>query len=93
MRQQGVDSDQKLFRDILDKIKDGGFNKDDMYMLNDRNFEKLSKDEQKIFEEESISLCSRNVDLIPFNIERTRAVGEPIAVIKSLNQAACIESR
>ena len=49
MRQQGVDSDQKLFRDILDKIKDGGFNKDDMYMLNHRNFEKLSKDEQKIY--------------------------------------------
>ena len=32
------------------------------------------------------------MDLIPFNIERTRAVGEPIAVIKSLNQPASASS-
>ena len=92
MRQQGHDVQQETFRDILTKIKDGGFSQDEWHILNNRNYDKLSKEEQEIFDKDSIMLCSRNKNLIPFNIQRTQAVGEPIAVIKAVNEPKSAKS-
>ena len=54
MRQQGHDIEQETFRDILMKIKDGGFSQDEWHILNNRNYDKLSKEEQEIFNKDKI---------------------------------------
>ena len=50
-----------------------------------RNFNKLSKEEQELFEKDSLYMCARNKDLIPFNVMRYEALNNPIAVIHADN--------
>ena len=83
MRQR--DPAQAQFREILRKVAEGGFTIDDWNVLETRNFHKLSKEEQALFEQNSLYMCARNKDLIPFNVMRYEALKVPIAVIHANN--------
>ena len=85
MRQQG--DDQKEFRNVLDRLADGNFNKEDFYFLAQRNLsgDQISDIERTDFLKNATKLCARNKDLISHNITRIKDLGTPIAVIKSEN--------
>jgi hypothetical protein len=90
MRQQG--DDQKQFRECLDKLSDGTFKSDDwkylqlrdLYGCNDDG-PNFSVDQREDFLNTAVMLCSRNVDLKNYNIRRIKALGTPIAAVKSQN--------
>ena len=83
MRQR--DPEQAQFRDILRKVAEGGFAIDDWNVLERRNFKKLSESEQELFQNNSLYICARNKDLIPFNVLRYESLKKPIAVIHADN--------
>ena len=90
MRQTGPDQEQ--FKKVLRKISHGGFSDEDWHYLNRRNFEKLSEEEKDLFDKQSLMLCARNVDLVPYNVKRMRALGRPIALVRAENQPPSAKS-
>ena len=86
MRQQG--DDQKQFREILDRLSNGTFTKDDWLYLKKRELYgdgDISEIQKKEFLENATMLCAYNRDLKEYNMRRTKILGNPIAVIKSQN--------
>ena len=90
MRQSGPD--QEEFKKVLKKISHGGFSEKDWHYLNQRNFEKLSEEEKDLFDKQSLMLCARNVDLVPYNVKRLKALGKPIALVRAENQPPSAKS-
>ena len=93
MRQQG--EDQKEFRDILDRLSNGQFTKDDWFVLKQRELYgdgNLSESERKQFLDNSTMICAYNRDLKEYNIKRIKALGTPIALIKSTNSDHAVAS-
>ena len=91
MRQQG--DDQKHFRDILDRLAKGDFTRDDWYSLKEREIYgdgNLSEIEIQEFFATAVMLCALNRDLIAFNMIRIKALGTPIAAIKSINSSSTV---
>ena len=86
MRQQG--DDQKPFREVLDRLANGKFNRDDYNYLCQRDLMgdgQITENERNEFLKNATKLCAYNKDLISYNIDRIKELGTPIAVIKSKN--------
>ena len=93
MRQQG--DDQKGFRKVLDNLSNGEFTQDDWRFLAERNLMDTSKikySERNEFYSNATMLCAYNKDLIQYNITRIKALGNPIAIIKSQNSDSAVAS-
>ena len=93
MRQQG--EDQKEFRNVLDKLSNGQFTKEDWIFLKQRELYgdgNLSESERNEFLANSTMICSYNKDLKEYNIKRIKALGTPIALIKSQNSDKTVAS-
>jgi len=91
MRQKG--DDQKMFRELLDRLSNGEFTKDDWLTLSKRELyagKDISNEESEQFIKEGTMLCAYNKDLIEYNKKRLKALGTPIARIKSENSAAFV---
>ena len=93
MRQQG--EDQKPFREVLDRLANGDFTSDDYLFLRQRSLKgdgKLKENEINEFYENATLLCAYNKDLVSYNISRIKALGSPIAIIKSSNSDPAVAS-
>ena len=91
MRQKG--DDQKHFREILDRLAKGEFTRDDWYFLKTREIYgdgNLSENEIKEFFNKGVMLCALNKHLIAFNMKKIKALGTPIAAIKSINSSSTV---
>ena len=93
MRQQG--DKQKRFREVLNNVSTGKFTTDDWSYLDERNLmdtSKILESERNEFFNDATMLCAYNKDLIQYNITRIKALGNPIAIIKSMNSDATVAS-
>ena len=93
MRQQG--DKQKRFREVLNNVSTGKFTRDDWSYLDERNLmdtSKILESERNEFFNDATMLCAYNKDLIQYNITRIKALGNPIAIIKSMNSDATVAS-
>ena len=93
MRQQG--DGQIQFRDVLNKLSNGTFVQDDWEFLRQRDLmdtSKIKNDERNEFISNATMLCAYNKDLIQYNITRIKALGNPIAIIKSQNTDSTVAS-
>ena len=89
MRQSG--DDQKEFRDTLDSLASGSFNKEHWNYLKKRSLYdngNFSPEEQDKFLLEAIMLCAYKKDMKEYNVQRMKALGTPIAGIKSINSSS-----
>ena len=93
MRQQG--DEQKKFREVLNNLSTGQFTPDDWHFLENRNLmdtSKINVSERNEFFNDATMLCAYNKDLVQYNINRIKGLGNPIAIIKSRNIDASVAS-
>ena len=91
MRQQG--DDQQRFREVLDKLSNGTFDREDWNFLKERDLQdtsKIQESERKEFESNATMICAYNKDMTSYNISRIKALGNPIAIIKSENSSLTV---
>ena len=86
MRQQG--ESQKRFKEILNSLADGSFDKAGWKYLQDRDLmlsDKISKEDQKEFLASSTLITSTNKVAKKYNCDRIKQLGTDIALIQSEN--------
>ena len=89
MRQQG--DEEKQFRDVLSRLVRGKFVEKDWDWLRSQDLKAMSKERQKYFEDNAVMICSHNKDLKKHNILKMKALEDPIAPIKAVNN--CNEAK
>lgn len=82
MRQKG--KDQKVFRELLDRLSAGESTKADYNLLFNRRFSCFSKQEMEEFKH-AIRLYHKNEDVNLYNITRLKCLNKPCCKITSLN--------
>ena len=93
MRQQG--EEQKEFREVLDRLSNDKFDRDDWKFLKQRELfgdGNLSESEREQFLANSTMICAYNRDLKAYNIKRIKDLGTPIAMINSQNSDKVVAS-
>merc|ERR1712020_770742 len=80
--------DQKDFKEVLDRIANGKFSKEDWTYLRERELEgpNFTEEERQAIRKKSVKVCALNKDTSKYNVDRTKELGTPIAGIRSLNQ-------
>jgi ATP-dependent DNA helicase PIF1 len=86
MRQNGPE--QEKFRNVLNKIVNGGFKKREWEYLSERAFRNLSAEDQKDFHDNAIMLCATNNGTKRFNLSHLTALRVPTAAIKAENNSS-----
>ena len=89
MRQKG--EDQKRFKECLNNLADGSFDRSDWEYLKQRDLMSsgnFSNEEKKDFLRNSTMLCSTNKAAIQFNLQRIKQLGTPIAQVNSDNNCS-----
>ena len=86
MRQKG-DSQQR-FRECLEKLSNGSFDRTDWEYLGKRSFFSLKPEEQDDFMKNAVMVCSTNLDTKSHNMARMRKLGTPLIPIRSVNNCA-----
>ena len=86
MRQKGPE--QEIFRGLLRALREGegAVTKEHWDLISGRDYNKLNVQEKAVFDEKAIMLCAQNKRLKPFNLKKMRELGQPIAIVESVNQ-------
>ena len=85
MRQQGASNEQ--FRQQLTRMATGKFSIDDWHSWLPRSVDNLPDEERTHFLNEGVKLCSRKVDMVPFNEAGLLRCNSPILVMKAAHNA------
>ena len=83
MRQQG--HEEKEFRKVLTNLSSGNFTEEDWKWLQLRDLKQMTQEEQESFFQQGIKLCAFNKDAIGYNTLKIRELGQPIALIRAVN--------
>merc|ERR1712020_749361 len=80
--------DQKDFKEVLDRIANGKFSKEDWTYLRERELEgpNFTEEQRQAIRKKSVKGCALNRDTKKYNIDRTKELGTPVAVIRSENK-------
>ena len=81
MRQQGASNEQ--FRQQLTRMATGKFSIDDWHSWLPRSVDNLPDEERTHFLNEGVKLCSRKVDMVPFNEAGLLRCNSPILLMKA----------
>ena len=80
---------QERFKETLERLRDGKFNKEDWDYFKDNcelQSPKYTEEERNAVRSSAIKVCALNRDLKNHNLARIKALGQPLAKIKSDNE-------
>ena len=80
MRQRGAENQE--FRDQLERLANGEFTTNDWLSWQNQDFNSMSEEQQREFEDSAITLASLKKSLVQYNSSRLRALGNPIHKIE-----------
>ena len=83
-RQSGESEDQRVFRDILLRLREGESNLNDWKILAKRFEEKLTQTERDEFSD-TVFLLTKWADVDRVNIEMLRRINKPVAKIEAIH--------
>ena len=86
MRQQGASNE--LFRQELTRLANGAFSITDWQRWQQRSLASLPEEERQRFVTEGIKLCSRKVDMVPFNEAGLLRCNNPILVMEAVHNCS-----
>ena len=82
MRQAGEDAEQKLFRDVLMRLRNGNVTLDDWRVLMKRTAAEIG--DTSSFDD-AVRFYPTNESVTGYNVDKLRASGHPVAIIKAVN--------